>query len=83
MMARYDVYLYNIPKVTEDGKQPIPVPGNQSKEFEQVEEAKKFAAGQKDKFDRVVLMETGDDGQKLVERDLDGKHERPEDIVRR
>lgn len=83
MMARYEVYLYNVPKVTEDGKQPIPVPGNQSKEFERVDEAKQFAAGNKDKFDRVVLMETNEDGQKLLERYQDGKYERAEDILRR
>lgn len=82
-MADYEVHMYNIPKVTEDGKQVIPVPGNESKTFEQMEEAKTFATGQKDKFDRVVLMETKDDGQKLIERYVDGKFERAEEIVRR
>lgn len=82
-MAGYQVYMYNIPKVSEDGKQAIPVPESQLKGFEQMEEARKFATGQKDKFDRVVLMEAKDDGQKLIERYVDGKFERSEDIVRR
>jgi hypothetical protein len=82
-MAGYQVYMYNIPKVSDDGKQSIPVPESQSKGFEQVEEARKFATGQKDKFDRVVLMEAKDDGQKMIERFVDGKFERSEEIVRR
>jgi hypothetical protein len=82
-MAGYQVYLYNIPKVSEDGKQVVPVPEGQLKGFDQVEEARTFATGNKDKFDRVVLMQAGDDGQKLVERYVDGKFERSEDIVRR
>jgi hypothetical protein len=82
-MAGYQVYMYNIPKVSEDGKQAIPVPDSQLKAFEQVEEARNFATGNKDKFDRVVLMQAGDDGQKLIERYVDGRFERSEDIVRR
>jgi hypothetical protein len=82
-MAGYQVYMYNIPRVTEDGKEVIPVPENQSKDFEDAGEARKFATGQKDKFDRVVLMEAKEDGQKLIERYVDGKFERAEEIVRR
>jgi hypothetical protein len=33
----YKVYLYNIPKVSEDGKQTIPVPDSQVKEFDGVD----------------------------------------------
>lgn len=79
----YEVYLYNIPKVSEDGKQAIPVPDSQTKAFDGVDEAKKFAAEQKAKFDRVVLIRKDDEGQKLVERYRDGQHENAEDIVRR
>jgi hypothetical protein len=82
-MAGYQVYMYNIPKVSEDGKQAIPVPAGQSKAFDEVEEARKFATGHKDKFDRVVLMQAGENEQKLVERYVDGRFERSEDIVRR
>lgn len=82
-MAGYQVYMYNIPKVSEDGKQAIPVPDSQLKGFDEMEEARKFATGLKDKFDRVVLIQTGDDGQKLIERYVDGRFERSEDIVRR
>jgi hypothetical protein len=79
----YEVYLYNIPKVSEDGKQAIPVPGNQTKEFDNLDDARKFAEEQKDKFDRVVLLQKDDEGQKMVERYVDGQHENAEAIVRR
>jgi hypothetical protein len=78
----YDVYLYNIPKVSEDGKQVIPNPDGQTKGFASVEEAKKFAAEHKNKFDRVVLMRKDDQGQKLVERYMDGKYEDAEGAAR-
>lgn len=81
-MAGFDVYLYNIPKVTEDGKQVVPVPGNESKDFEDSDAAKTYASDHREKFDRVVVMQKTEEGQKLVERYVDGKFERPEDIVR-
>ncbi len=68
----YKVYLYNIPKVSEDGKQAIPVPDSQVKEFDGVDYAKVFAAEHKNNFDRVVLMQEGDEGQKMVVRYVDG-----------
>jgi hypothetical protein len=68
----YKVYLYNIPKVSEDGKQAIPVPDNQVKEFDGVDEAKIFAAEHKIGFDRVVLMQEDNGGQKMVVRYMDG-----------
>jgi hypothetical protein len=79
----FEVYLYNIPKVSEDGKQVIPVPDNRMEEFAGLEEARKFAAEHKDKFDRVVLMRKDDEGQKMLERYVDGQHEDAEAIVRR
>ncbi len=79
----YEVYLYNVPRVSEDGKQAIPVPDSQTKEFDSLDEAKKFAAEQKNKFDRVMLLRKDDEGQKLIERYRDGEHENAEDIVRR
>jgi len=68
----YKVYLYNIPKVSEDGKQAIPVPDSRVKEFDGVDDAKIFAAEQKNNFDRVVLMQENDEGQKTVARYVDG-----------
>jgi hypothetical protein len=68
----YKVYLYNIPKVSEDGKQAIPVPDSRVKEFDGVDDAKIFAAEQKNNFDRVVLMQENDEGQKTVVRYADG-----------
>jgi len=64
----YKVYLYNIPKVSEDGKQVIPVPDSRVKEFDGVDDAKMFAAEQKNNFERVVLMQEDSEGQKTVVR---------------
>ncbi len=68
----YKVYLYNIPKVSEDGKQVIPIPDSQVKKFDSSDDAKIFAAENKNNFDRVVLMQEDNDGQKMVMRYLDG-----------
>ena len=68
----YKVYLYNIPKVSEDGKQAISVPDSQVKEFDGVDDAKMFAAERKNNFDRVVLMQEDEQGQKMVIRYIDG-----------
>jgi hypothetical protein len=68
----YKVYLYNIPKVSEDGKQSIPVPGSQVKEFNEVEDAEIFAAEHKNNFDRVMLMQEYNEEQKIVARYVDG-----------
>ena len=66
------VYLYNIPKVSEDGKQSVPVPDSQVKEFDGVDDAKMFAAEHKNSFDRVVLMQEDGEGQKMTVRYVDG-----------
>jgi len=72
----FDVFLYNIPKVTDDGKDVVPVAGSETQGFSSLEEAKQFAADKKQAFDRVVLMRTDDEGvQQMVERYLDGEHE--------
>lgn len=68
----YKAYLYNIPKVSEDGKQSIPVPDSQVREFNGAEDAKMFAAEHKNSFDRVVLMEEDNEGQKMIVRYVDG-----------
>ena len=68
----YKVYLYNIPKVSEDGKQAIPVSDSQVKEFDGVDDAKIFAAERKNSFDRVALMQEDNEGQKMVLRYVDG-----------
>ena len=68
----YKVYLYNIPKVSEEGKQSIPVPDSQVKDFDGVDDAKIFAAERKNNFDRVVLMQEDSEGQKMVVRYADG-----------
>jgi hypothetical protein len=68
----YKVYLHNIPKVSEDGKQSIPVPESKLKDFEVIDDAKIFAAEHKNGFDRVVLMQEDSDGQKMVLRYIEG-----------
>jgi hypothetical protein len=68
----YEVYLYNIPKVSEDGKQAISIPDSRAKEFDGVGDAKIFAAEQKNNFDRVALVQEDSEGQKLVVRYMDG-----------
>jgi len=67
----YKVYLYNVPKISEDGQQAIPVPDSQVREFDGVDDAKIFAAEHKNNFDRVVLMEEDTEGQKIVLRYVD------------
>jgi hypothetical protein len=69
----YEIYLYNVPKVSEDGKQAIPVPDSQVKEFANIDDARKFASEHKSEFDRVVLMQKDDEGQKMIERYVDGQ----------
>jgi hypothetical protein len=64
----YKVYLYNIPKVSEGGKQAIPIPDSLVKEFDGADDAKIFAAKHKNNFDRVVLMQEDNEGQKMVVR---------------
>jgi hypothetical protein len=68
----YKVYLYNIPRVSEDGKQAIPVPDSEVKELDGADDAKIFAAERKNSFDRVVLMQEDSEGQKMVVRYVDG-----------
>jgi hypothetical protein len=68
----YKVYLYNIPKVSEDGMQAIPVPDSQVKEFDGGDDVKIFAAERKNHFDRVVIMQEDDECQKMVVRYADG-----------
>ncbi len=68
----YKVYMYNLPKVSEDGKQSIPIPDSKLKEFDGVDDAKMFAAEHKNNFDRVVLMQEDGEGQKMVVRYVDG-----------
>jgi hypothetical protein len=68
----YKVYLYNIPKVSEDGKKAIPVPDSRVNEFDGVDDAKIFAAEHKNNFDRVVLVQEDNEGQKVVVRYMGG-----------
>lgn len=73
-MERYDVYMYNVPKVGPDDKV-IPIDPPQTEEFPSLEEAQKFAAQHKGKFERITLIRTQDDKQRMLERYTDGMHE--------
>lgn len=68
----YKVYMYNIPRVSEDGKQSIPVADSKVNEFDGVDDAKMFAAEHKNNFDRVVLMQDNNEEQRMVVRYIDG-----------
>jgi hypothetical protein len=56
--------LYNIPGVSEDGKQPIPAQDSQMKEFDGVDDAKMFAAERKNNFGLVFLCKKTTMGKK-------------------
>lgn len=77
----YDVFLYNVPKVSDDGQKAIPVPGSETREFDDEEAAKEFAAEKKDAFDRVVVIKREEEKQERVERYIDGRHEPREEAV--
>lgn len=77
----YEVFLYNVPKVSDDGEKAIPVPPSKTDQFDDLDAAKEFAAENKDEFDRVVVMSVADEKQERVERYIDGKHETREEAV--
>lgn len=72
-MATYEVFLHNVPKVSDDGKV-VPIAPHQTQEFSELGEAQKFAADHKDKFDRVVVMGVEETKQQMLERYMDGQH---------
>ena len=73
-MERYDVSLPNIPKVSEAGTTSLPIePHREPKEFSELAEAQEYAAGHKDEFERVVVIRTVDEKQKMVMRFMDGE----------
>ncbi len=72
-MERYDVYLHDVPKVSEDGKKSLPIKPHRGAEFSELEAARKHAAEHKDEFDRVVVMRTMEGEQKMMMRFMDGE----------
>lgn len=77
----YEVFLYNVPKVSEDGEKAIPVPPSETREFEDEEGATKFADERKDDFDRVVVIRREDEKQEKVRRYFDGELEAQSEAV--
>ena len=77
----YDVFLYNVPKVSEDGEKAIPVPPSETHELEDLDAAKKLAKEKKDDFDRVVVIHRDGEKQERVERYIEGKYEAREEAV--
>ncbi len=72
-MEQYDVYLHDIPKVSEDGKKSLPIKPHRIEQFPELEAARKHAAEHKDEFDRATVIRTVDDKQKMVMRYMDGE----------
>ncbi len=72
-MEQYDVYLHDVPKVSEDGKKSLPIKPHRTEQFSELEAASKHAAEHKDAFDRVTVIRTADDKQKMVLRYMDGE----------
>ena len=83
----FEVYGYDLPKLTEDGKGALPVKPAATERLESLEaaEAKMRELGKQ--FERVQLLRVTKAGDKtepkLVKRIVDGNEERAEDIVRR
>ena len=76
-MERYEVFLHNVP-VVKDGKS-VPIEPYRTQELSELEEARKFAAAHKDEYDRVVVMRTVDEKQRMMERYIDGEYVVPEE----
>ena len=76
-MDNYKVYMYNLPRVSEDGKESLPIDPHRTQEFSDVDEAGKYASGNKDSFDRVVLMKQMEEKQEMIARYIDGQKEGP------
>ncbi len=72
-MERYDVYLHDVPKVSEDGKKALPIKPHRTEEFAELEAARTHAAEHKDEFERVTVIRTADEKQKMVLRYMDGE----------
>ena len=68
----FKIYLYNIPEVSEYGKQAIPVTGSQVEEFGLLDDAKIFAAEQENNFERGALMQEDNEGEMLIVRRVNG-----------
>lgn len=71
-MEQFDVFTYEIPKISDEGKS-IPTLPPKTQQFEKLTEAQQYALQYKDKFDRVAVIHTVDSNQTLVERYIDGE----------
>ena len=72
-MEQYDVYSHDVPKVSEDGKKSLPIKPHRTEQFSELDAAAKHAAEHKDEFDRVTVIRTVDEKQKMVMRYMDGE----------
>ncbi len=72
-MEQYDVYLYDIPRVSEDGKRSLPIKPHRTEQLAELEAACRHAAEHKGEFDRAIVIRTIDDQQKMVLRYIDGE----------
>jgi hypothetical protein len=78
IMENFKVYMYNLPRVSEDGKESIPIDPHRTQEFSDVDNAENFASQNKNSFDRVVLMKQIEEKQEMMMRYIDGQKEVPQ-----
>ena len=71
-MARFIVYTYDIPKLSDDRKSVLPISVGESREFDEPTQAKAYAEEKKAAFDRIAVMEE-DDHHHLCEQYVDGE----------
>ena len=75
-MTEVEADRYSGSKVSEDGKESLPIAlHGKPKKFTELDDAKKCAADNKSKFDRVIVIKEEDGKQQKVERYIDGQNE--------
>lgn len=83
----YEIYAYDLPKLTEDGKGALPVTPAVTERLPSLDAAETKMRELGGRFERVQLLRVERSGDKvepkLVKRVVDGIEERAEDVVRR
>ncbi len=71
-MDKFRVFLFSLPKVTEDNESILPPPA-QTKEFSDRQEAEAFALTNKTEWERVMVIREAAGKRSLVSRCCDGE----------
>jgi hypothetical protein len=66
-----ELYMYDLPKVSEDGKDVIETRSSESQRFSDLATAQAFAEQHKNEFDRIVIVESANGRQELKDRYAD------------